>query len=636
MLFHSLTFAVFFVVVLSLYWPLRRFRRLQNLLLLGASYWFYGWWDVRFLVLIVTSTVLAYCCALAIEGKRLSVAQRAAASVYLLGAATIFLGVDFHAISVGLAGYRPTVTVDWGRAFAAPLYGWIILAIAGVIVLFNAAYPFLRRLSPRAYSRFFLVLSVAANLTMLGFFKYFNFFVGTFRTLMESLLGVSSDGWALEILLPVGISFFVFQTMSYAIDVYRGQMKAADSLMEVATYVSFFPPLAAGPIGRASQLLPQFQKCRTITYDDIRQGVWLITWGLYQKMVVADNLSRIVNAAFAPYSAAGATPVVPEDGLRLLIAVYAYAVQIYCDFAGYTDIARGTARLLGFDVMLNFNLPYFARNPSDFWRRWHISLSTWLRDYLYIPLGGNRHGTWQTCRNLMLTMVLGGLWHGAAWTFVLWGAFHGSLLVIYRAILALKDKWSYPRRQLLLNAGMLGAPVAPETQVEIIRSVHPAVATENREMASVVQQVGSRADIPCAPGSGGPRSGRSAEPKNEPGHRRSRQGAWITVVQILITFHLICLGWLLFRAQDLTTVRIFLQSILLHPHGSPQALEALRGLLFYSWFLLLFQLLQAWTGTLDPLRRWPWFIRLNVWVFVCMSLLSLAAGTSQEFIYFAF
>ncbi len=636
MLFHSLTFAVFFAVVLSLYWPLRRFRRLQNLLLLGASYWFYGWWDVRFLVLIVTSTVLAYGCALAIERKRLSVAQRAAASAYLLGAATIFLGVDFHAISAGMAGYRPLVTVDWGRIFAAPRYGWIILALGGAIALCNAAYPFLRHLSPRAYRRFFLVLNVAANLTLLGFFKYFNFFVGTFKTLLASLPGVPSGSWTLEILLPVGISFFVFQTMSYAIDVYRGQMKAADSLLEAATYVSFFPPLAAGPIGRASQLLPQFQKCRTITRDDIRQGVWLITWGLYQKVVVADNLSLLVNAAFAPYSAAGAAPVVPEDGLRLLIALYAYAVQIYCDFAGYTDMARGTARLLGFDIMLNFNLPYFARNPSDFWRRWHISLSTWLRDYVYIPLGGNRHGTWQTCRNLMLTMVLGGLWHGAAWTFVLWGAFHGSLLVLYRALLALKDRWAYPRWQFLLNAGVLGAPMAPETPAEVGMSVHLVVATENRGTASVVQQAGRHAEISCAQGPGGPRLGRTAESENEPSHRCRRQEAWITVAQIVITFHLICLGWLLFRAQDLTTVRIFLQSILLHPHGSPQALEALGRLLFYSWFLLLFQLLQAWTGTLDPLRRWPWFVRLNVWVFVCMSLLSLAVETRQEFIYFAF
>jgi hypothetical protein len=166
-------------------------------------------------------------------------------------------------------------------------------------------------------------------------------------------------------------------------------------------------------------------------------------------------------------------------------------------------------------------------------------------------------------------------------------------------------------------------------------SVRLAVATEDRGTAFVVQQAGSHAEVLCAPGPGGPRSGRTAESKNEPGNRR-RQGAWTTVAQIVITFHLICLGWLLFRAPDLTTVRVFLQSILLHPHGSPQALEALRGLLFYSWFLLLFQLLQAWTGTLDPLRRWPWFVRLNVWVFVCMSLLSLAVETRQEFIYFAF
>lgn len=631
MLFNSLTFAVFFVGVFSLYWLLRRFYRAQNLLLLGASYCFYGWWDIRFLVLIVISTVLDYCCALSIDKRRMSPAQRAKASAYLLTASVIFLGINSHAFNVRMAGFRPSVVVDWGHVFAAPMYWWIILGLGSAIVLFNAAYPFLARLSPSSYRRFFLALSVMVNLTMLGFFKYFNFFVDTFKSLVESVLGITPGGWVLDIILPVGISFFVFQTMSYTIDVYRGKMKATDSLIEVATYISFFPQLVAGPIERASHLLPQFQKPRTITGQDIRHGLWLIVWGLYQKMVIADNLSGIVDGTFSPYSAAGPATAVPQDGLRLLIAVYAFAIQIYCDFAGYTDVARGTARLLGFDIMLNFNLPYFARNPSDFWRRWHISLSSWLRDYLYIPLGGNRHGTLQTYRNLMLTMVLGGLWHGAAWTFVLWGAFHGFILVVYRAVVSMKDRWLYLFRPVFVETRM-----TPELQADISVHASDALSMRNNEVDTIVQQGGSREEFSQVHGIDDSQPSRPAEPVNDHESRCGLRGGAIAVIQIVVMFHLVCLGWLLFRSQDLATVRIFLESIFLHPHMSQAAVESLRGLLFYSWFLILFQLLQAWTGTLYPLSRWPWFIRLNVWVFVCMSLLSLAARSGQEFIYFAF
>jgi D-alanyl-lipoteichoic acid acyltransferase DltB (MBOAT superfamily) len=344
MLFNSLNFLIFFLVVYGLYGLLS--HRKQNGLLLLSSYFFYGCWDYRFLTLIIVSTLVDYWAGL-----------------------TIF------------QSNRP-----WRRKAA-------------------------------------LIISLVTNLGILGFFKYFNFFVSSAEDIL-SWLGLAAEPWRLNIILPVGISFYTFQTMSYTIDIYREKMSPTRNLLNFATFVAFFPQLVAGPIERASRLLPQIEAKRTITREKVEGGLWLIMWGLFKKAVIADNLAQIVDALFAstePYSA-----------FAVIVGLYAFAFQIYCDFSGYSDMARGLARCMGIELMVNFNNPYFAVNPSDFWKRWHISLSSWLRDYLYISLGGNRKGTLKTYRNLGLTMLLGGLWHGAAWTFVVWGAYQGLLLIVHR------------------------------------------------------------------------------------------------------------------------------------------------------------------------------------------------------------
>ena len=271
----------------------------------------------------------------------------------------------------------------------------------------------------------FLWASVASNLGILGVFKYFDFFADSLVALF-ALLGWQADSITLDVALPVGISFYTFQTLGYTIDVFRRRMPATRDIADFALYVSFFPQLVAGPIERASYLIPQIEKPRSIDVGRVNDAVWLILWGYFKKVFVADNAAKVADSVFNGYA--------QFEGLDLLVGALAFTAQIYGDFSGYSDIARGVAKLLGFDLMVNFRLPYFARDPSDFWRRWHISLSSWLRDYLYISIGGNRRGTGRTYRNLFLTMLLGGLWHGAAWNFVLWGAYHGLLLVSYRMV----------------------------------------------------------------------------------------------------------------------------------------------------------------------------------------------------------
>jgi alginate O-acetyltransferase complex protein AlgI len=346
MLFNSGVFLKFFAGFLLLYWLVRNHLRARNILIVLASYLFYGWWDYRFLGLILFSSLLDY-----------------------------FVGL-------GIA-----------------------------------------RQNDARRRKLWLTASVAANLGILGFFKYFDFFVTSFGSLLQKL-GVPFQPSTLGIILPVGISFYTFQAMSYTIDVYRGNIPACRNVINFLAFVSFFPQLVAGPIERASHLLPQFERTLSITRPMLEEGVWLIIWGMFKKVVMADNLDALVRMVFQNSSYSG--PVVA-------LGTIAFGFQIYCDFSGYSDIARGTARVLGFDIMVNFNLPYFASNIREFWQRWHISLSTWLRDYLYISLGGNRRGEIQTYVNLLLTMLLGGLWHGAAWNFVLWGAWHGAGLVVYRA-----------------------------------------------------------------------------------------------------------------------------------------------------------------------------------------------------------
>lgn len=596
MLFNSIPFAIFFGIIFVLYWGVRRWPRIQNLLLLAASYIFYGWWDMRFLVLITVTTAIAYSGGLTIQRGGMSRVQRIRVSLFVILSALFFLGLDPRALDLAF----PRIAVDWSHlAMTKAAHGWVILGVGLLTAAANVLYPLTLRLPAERRARLFLTASVAAYLAILGFFKYFNFFVGTFQTLARTLFDVTPSGSLLRIILPVGISFYTFLTISYTVDVYRRKCEATTSLLEMATYVAFFPLLLSGPIERGSHLLGQFRRPRHLGRADVREGLWLVLWGLYKKMVVADHLTLIVNAAFAPFAAASSPAPVPHDGLRLLITMYAFALQIYCDFSGYTDVARGTARLLGFDIMLNFNLPYAARDPSDFWKRWHISLSSWLRDYLYIPLGGSRHGTFNTYRNLMLTMLLGGLWHGAAWTFVLWGAYHGFLLVIYRVLATVKERWTSVSRAVRDSGPVWGARglVAPQPTGPPAAAVRPA---DGQEPHSMWLRAG------------------------------------VAAVQIVIMFHLVCLGWLLFRAPNMTSVGVFLHATTLHPHWSPEATEALRSLVFYGWLVVLFEVIQAWTGSLQSFHHWPWFARLNVWLFVVLSLLALAAGGGQEFIYFAF
>ena len=346
MLFNTLEFAVFFVLVWAVYLALS--QRAQNRWLLLASYAFYGAWDWRFLGLIALST-----------------------------------GVDY---AIGLALGRNDV--------------------------------------PRARRRL-LLASLVLNLGLLGVFKYAGFFAASFAALAGAV-GWQVQPWVLDVVLPVGISFYTFQTLSYTIDVYRRQLEPVRDPLDFALFVAFFPQLVAGPIERACRLLPQIAAPRRLGWEALGSGAWLVLSGLFKKVVVADNLGHLVDGVYVNPGAHG--------GLAVTLATWAFAWQIYCDFSGYSDMARGLARLLGFELMLNFELPYLATSPADFWRRWHISLSTWLRDYLYIPLGGNRGGGLLTLRNLALTMLLGGLWHGAAWTYVLWGAYQGALLIAHRLL----------------------------------------------------------------------------------------------------------------------------------------------------------------------------------------------------------
>ena len=346
MLFDSPTYFIFLIPVVLVYWRLN--RRQQNVFLLVASYFFYGWWDWRFLALMIGST-----------------------------------------------------TVDFLIA---------------------------QKISPASANpnrKIWFVFSLILNFSILGTFKYFNFFTDSFSTLLGTL-GIHNIPLPLiRILLPPGISFYTFQEVAYIVDVYKGRLQSAKSFVDYGLFVSLFPHLIAGPIQRPEHLLPQVQKDRSFDAERFFDGIMLIFSGLVRKCVVADNCALLANAAFGGQFG-------KPSFWTVLIGTYAFAWQVYGDFSGYSDIARGSAQLLGFHFMVNFRQPYLSRRLQEFWRRWHISLSTWLRDYLYIPLGGSAGGEWRTSLNLLITMVLAGLWHGAAWTFVIFGAIHGSVLAIER------------------------------------------------------------------------------------------------------------------------------------------------------------------------------------------------------------
>jgi D-alanyl-lipoteichoic acid acyltransferase DltB (MBOAT superfamily) len=353
----------------------------------------------------------------------------------------------------------------------------------------------------------------------------------------------------------VGISFYTFQTLSYTFDLYRGKISTERNLLNFSLFVAFFPQLVAGPIERASHLLPQMRTASRFTWENLSSGFYLIASGLFKKVVIADNIGKVADAVFA---------VPNPTGLDVVIGVYAFAIQIYCDFSGYSDIARGTARCLGFDLMLNFNLPYFATNPSDFWQRWHISLSTWLRDYLYIPLGGNKKGPRRTYINLMFTMVLGGLWHGAAWTFVLWGVFHALLLILHRLM-----------------------------------------GTLLRRFTSFQSQVA--------------------------------QNIWLWL-RIGIFFQLVCVSWLLFRAESMAQVWSFATIVLTAFTFNFDAInrDLMRIFLASSAVFWSIQLLQYLRGDLLAVLRLPMPVRTVTYAVGILSFLWFGEYGGHAFIYFQF
>ncbi len=355
MLFNSLDFAIFFPIVFILYWIVSKNLLLRNLLIIIASYTFYGWWDWRFLFLIFISTI-----------------------------------VDFF---VGQKIYKEQ-------------------------------HPLKRKR--------LLLISLLVNIGFLIYFKYTNFFIETFVDSFR-FFGKELETSTLNIILPVGISFYTFQTLSYTIDIYRNQLKPTKDFFAFTAFVSFFPQLVAGPIERASHLLPQFYKTYKFNYNLVKSGLLLIAFGLFKKMVIADRAALMVNEV---YNNPG-----NYQGIEIIVATILFAFQIYCDFSGYSDIAIGLGRTMGFDLMKNFDSPYFSKSITEFWRRWHISLSTWFRDYVYIPLGGSRNGQYKTYFNLFLVFLISGLWHGAAITFVIWGAIHGIIIVFEKATYRFKKSF---------------------------------------------------------------------------------------------------------------------------------------------------------------------------------------------------
>jgi D-alanyl-lipoteichoic acid acyltransferase DltB (MBOAT superfamily) len=404
----------------------------------------------------------------------------------------------------------------------------------------------LHRTDAPAQRQRLLLVSVCVNLGILAFFKYFNFFIGSAATLLEAA-GLHPSIPTLRIILPVGISFYTFQSMSYVVDIYRRQLMPAPGFLEYALFVSYFPQLVAGPIERASRLLPQILSPGRVTPGRINVALSLLVIGYAKKVLIADTVAPEVDRIFAS----------PEDmsSGMLLRGAYLFALQIYGDFSGYSDIARGVSELFGVRLMINFNQPYLSLSITEFWRRWHISLSTWLRDYLYIPLGGNRYGRWMTYRNLMLTMLIGGLWHGANWTFVVWGGLHGLLLAVERAL-------------------------------------------------GIGKEDGS--------GRAGP----------------------IGLVKCALTFHLVVLGWIFFRAPDVQAAVAYLGGI-----------SELTGLSDIGWLpllmagaLLLIDLPQRLSDEHTVMLRVPWWIRSPAYASVCLLTLGrlLWGGGETPFIYFQF
>jgi len=429
-------------------------------------------------------------------------------------------------------------------------------------------------------------LSLVVNLGVLATFKYFNFFLDSADGLFQ-LLGADVDSPTLRILLPVGISFYTFHGISYTFDVYRREIAAARRPLDFAVFVAFFPQLVAGPIGRAHLQLPQFQNPRRPPSGErVASALFLILLGLFKKVVLADGVARFADAAFATGG----------DGFgTLLIGVYAFAIQIYADFCGYTDIARGSARLMGIELPRNFEQPYLSRSITEFWRRWHISLSSWLRDYLYIPLGGNRGGRRRTYRNLMLTMGIGGLWHGAAWTFVIWGVLHGTYLSVH--------KWWTDRGRPAPAPRPAGEPL-PSTGMVHAPGEGGAVAVKTR----VEPERTGPASVPTGLG---------------------------PVLGVLVTFHLVCLAWIFFRADSLRLALRYCKGLATFRPG-PVDLDAVAVVLPALVVMVALDVAQRRAGDDAFILRMRPLAQGVLVAVLATAILVFSGGTSVPFIYFQF
>lgn len=468
MLFTSIEFFVFLPIVFALYWLLRRQLRWQNLLVVAASYLFYGWWDWRFLLLIAFTSACSYASGLLIGSNR-----------------------------------------------------WHKTALWGNIIL---------------------------NLAILGLFKYYDFFAVE----LANLLGCSGDSVMLNLILPVGISFYTFQALSYSIDVYRGKLEPTRDVVAFFAYVSFFPQLVAGPIERATNLLPQFQRQRQFDYAMAVDGIRQMLWGFFKKVVVADNCATFVDDIWGDFAG--------QSSINMAVAAALFSIQIYCDFSGYSDIAIGCAKLFGIKLMRNFNVPYFSRDIAEFWRRWHISLTTWFRDYVYIPLGGSRVAKWKVVRNTFIIFLVSGLWHGANWTFILWGAFH-ALLFLPLILMGKNRKYT-----------------------DIVAADH---------WLPSIKELG----------------------------------------QMLLTFVLAALGWILFRSQSIGEAIDFYTS--LFTGGLSGANLPMRTIVFVAIMLLVEWLQRKREHGLDMSGVRSWVIRYIF--YVCVLALIFVFGVFNEtFIYFQF
>ncbi len=451
---------------------------------------------------------------------------------------------------------------------------YIFLIIVSTITAYSTAI-LMSRHDKKSKKRKYLILSLVVNLGLLFFFKYYNF-LNESVTLLLNRIDLQNPLPALNVVLPVGISFYTFQTLSYTIDVYRGQKRCEKHLGIFALYVSYFPQLVAGPIERSKRLLPQFFEKHYFDYCRVTDGLKLMAWGFFKKMVIADRLALYVNGVYNNPS--------NFHGFAVIVATYFFAFQIYCDFSGYSDIAIGAAQVMGFRLMENFKRPYFSKSLSDFWNRWHISLSTWLRDYLFLPFAYSisRHikkdklfyikaEDWAYCAGISITMLLGGLWHGANWTFVIWGILHGTYLVFGRMT-------RKPRKNILKKIGLIKR-----------HSIH-------------------------------------------------------NLIRIFFTFHLICFAWIFFRANSISDAFVIIKNmftnIQIHHPGidsvaqfsKPEILISIIGIMI----LVLVQLFQSRYSIRKKLSTQPVFIRWSLYLGIILSIIIFGNFSGQEFIYFQF